>query len=107
MMESFWGTMQLELLDSKAWQTREELANHLRVDRDISPTEVVKPRLGDRSGPDRGGRPRRGCRSGSSGRLAGAPRPRGWVEVGGVHRSRSSAPPMLSSIQPYGAPPGV
>ena len=27
MMESFWGTMQLELLDSKAWQTREELAN--------------------------------------------------------------------------------
>jgi hypothetical protein len=59
MMESFWGTMQLELLDSKAWQTREELANHLRVDRDISPTEVVKPRLGDRSGPDRCGRPRR------------------------------------------------
>ena len=27
MMESFWGTMQLELLDSKAWQIREELAN--------------------------------------------------------------------------------
>lgn len=27
MMESFWGTMQLELLDSKPWQTREELAN--------------------------------------------------------------------------------
>lgn len=27
MMESFWGTMQLELLDSKAWETREELAN--------------------------------------------------------------------------------
>jgi len=27
MMESFWGTMQLELLDSKTWQTREELAN--------------------------------------------------------------------------------
>lgn len=27
MMESFWGTMQLELLDSKAWQTRDELAN--------------------------------------------------------------------------------
>jgi putative transposase len=27
MMESFWGTMQLELLDSKKWQTREELAN--------------------------------------------------------------------------------
>jgi putative transposase len=27
MMESFWGTMQLELLDSKVWQTREELAN--------------------------------------------------------------------------------
>jgi putative transposase len=26
-MESFWGTMQLELLDTKAWQTREELAN--------------------------------------------------------------------------------
>jgi hypothetical protein len=27
MMEPFWGTMQLELLDSKTWQTREELAN--------------------------------------------------------------------------------
>ncbi|MGH3505120.1 MAG: IS3 family transposase [Nocardioidaceae bacterium] len=27
LMESFWGTMQLELLDSKAWETREELAN--------------------------------------------------------------------------------
>jgi putative transposase len=27
MMESFWGTMQLELLDSKTWETREELAN--------------------------------------------------------------------------------
>ncbi len=27
MMESFWGTMQLELLDSRAWRTRAELAN--------------------------------------------------------------------------------
>ena len=27
MMESFWGTLQLELLDSKIWQTRDELAN--------------------------------------------------------------------------------
>ena len=27
MMESFWGTMQLELLDTKTWQTRDELAN--------------------------------------------------------------------------------
>jgi putative transposase len=27
MMESFWGTMQLELLDSKTWDTREELAS--------------------------------------------------------------------------------
>lgn len=27
MMESFWGTMQLELLDAKIWKTREELAN--------------------------------------------------------------------------------
>ena len=27
MMESFWGTMQLELLDSKVWSTRDELAN--------------------------------------------------------------------------------
>jgi putative transposase len=27
MMESFWGTMQLELLDTKAWPNREELAN--------------------------------------------------------------------------------
>jgi putative transposase len=27
MMESFWGTMQLELLDTNAWQTRDELAN--------------------------------------------------------------------------------
>ncbi|OLT35442.1 transposase, partial [Actinomadura sp. CNU-125] len=26
MMESFWGTMQLELLDSRIWKTREELA---------------------------------------------------------------------------------
>ncbi len=29
MMESFWGTMQLELLDSQQWQTREELANSI------------------------------------------------------------------------------
>jgi putative transposase len=27
MMESFWGTLQLELLDSKPWGTRDELAN--------------------------------------------------------------------------------
>ena len=27
MMESSWGTMQLELLDTKEWQTRNELAN--------------------------------------------------------------------------------
>jgi putative transposase len=27
MVESFWGTLQLELLDSRVWQTREELAN--------------------------------------------------------------------------------
>lgn len=27
MMESFWGTMQLELLDSQTWRTRDELAN--------------------------------------------------------------------------------
>jgi putative transposase len=27
MMESFWGTMQLELHDTRAWKTREELAN--------------------------------------------------------------------------------
>jgi putative transposase len=27
MMESFWGTMQLELLDTKTWATRSELAN--------------------------------------------------------------------------------
>lgn len=27
MMESFWETMQLELLDSKSWQSREELPN--------------------------------------------------------------------------------
>lgn len=27
MMESFWGTMQLELLDRQAWKTRNELAN--------------------------------------------------------------------------------
>lgn len=26
MMESFWGTMQLELLDSRIWKNREELA---------------------------------------------------------------------------------
>jgi putative transposase len=26
MMESFWGTMQLELLDSQAWETRDQLA---------------------------------------------------------------------------------
>jgi hypothetical protein len=34
MMESFWGTMQLELLDSKTWQTREETCQRdVRVDR--------------------------------------------------------------------------
>ena len=27
MMESFWGTMQLEILDTKVWSTRNELAN--------------------------------------------------------------------------------
>jgi putative transposase len=27
MMESFWGTLQLEVLDRKKWQTRDELAN--------------------------------------------------------------------------------
>jgi putative transposase len=27
MMESFWGTMQLELLDTRTWKTRDELAN--------------------------------------------------------------------------------
>ncbi|WP_055483808.1 IS3 family transposase [Sphaerimonospora mesophila] len=27
MMESFWGTIQLELLDTRTWETREELAN--------------------------------------------------------------------------------
>ena len=27
MMESLWGTMQLELLDTKEWQNRDELAN--------------------------------------------------------------------------------
>jgi putative transposase len=27
MMESFWGTLQLEVLDRKSWRTREELAN--------------------------------------------------------------------------------
>jgi putative transposase len=27
MMESFWGTMQIELLDARTWQTRDELAN--------------------------------------------------------------------------------
>ena len=27
MMESFWGSMQLELLDRKTWETRDELAN--------------------------------------------------------------------------------
>ena len=27
MMESFWGTMQLVLLDRKAWKSRKELAN--------------------------------------------------------------------------------
>ena len=27
MMESFWGTLQLEVLDTKTWETRNELAN--------------------------------------------------------------------------------
>lgn len=27
MMESFWGTLQLEVLDTKSWETRSELAN--------------------------------------------------------------------------------
>lgn len=26
-MESFWGALQLELLDTKVWRTRDELAN--------------------------------------------------------------------------------
>ncbi|WP_110343620.1 IS3 family transposase [Prauserella flavalba] len=26
-MESFWGTMQLELLDTRSWETRGQLAN--------------------------------------------------------------------------------
>jgi putative transposase len=33
MMESFWGTLQLELLDIKEWQTRDELANAIFEDR--------------------------------------------------------------------------
>ena len=27
MMESFWGTLQLEVLDRKSWNSRQELAN--------------------------------------------------------------------------------
>jgi putative transposase len=27
MMESFWGTLQLEVLDTRIWETRDELAN--------------------------------------------------------------------------------
>jgi putative transposase len=27
MMESFWGTLQLEVLDTRIWETRGELAN--------------------------------------------------------------------------------
>jgi putative transposase len=27
MMESFWGSLQIELLDARAWNTREELAS--------------------------------------------------------------------------------
>jgi putative transposase len=27
MMESFWNTLQLEVLDTKTWETRDELAN--------------------------------------------------------------------------------
>jgi hypothetical protein len=33
MMEWFWGTLQLELLDTTEWRTRDEIARHLRVDR--------------------------------------------------------------------------
>ncbi|MGH3828372.1 MAG: transposase [Pseudonocardiaceae bacterium] len=29
MMESFWGTPQLEVLDSRTWETRAELANSI------------------------------------------------------------------------------
>ncbi|MFF1613002.1 transposase [Amycolatopsis sp. NPDC058278] len=29
MMESFWGTLHLELLDSRTWKTRDELANEI------------------------------------------------------------------------------
>ena len=107
MMESFWGTMQLGLLDSKAWQAREELANAIFGWIETS----HQPKLSSRGWVI--GRGRTGAEGlvgvvglGRPGALR-APRPRGWVEVGGVHRSRSSAPPMLSSIQPYGAPPGV
>ncbi len=41
-MESFWGTMKLELLNTKSWQTRDELANAIRrVDRMlVQPTKT-------------------------------------------------------------------
>jgi putative transposase len=36
-MESFWGTMQLELLDTKEWETRDELCQrHLRMDSPVT-----------------------------------------------------------------------
>lgn len=33
MMESFFGTLQLELLDRRSWTTQAELARAIRVDR--------------------------------------------------------------------------
>ncbi len=42
MMESFWATMQLELLDSRCWQTRDQLCQcDLRVDRMLVQPETT------------------------------------------------------------------
>jgi putative transposase len=53
MMESFWGTLQLELLDTKEWSNREELAN--AVFEWIETSHQLKVSSGDGSGVDASG----------------------------------------------------
>jgi putative transposase len=39
MMESFWGTLQLEILDRQPWKTRDELANAIFVEAAVRRSE--------------------------------------------------------------------
>ena len=41
-VESFFGTMQIELLDEHRWDTGKQLARHVRLDRDlVQPVETA------------------------------------------------------------------